>query len=760
MKQSKLTTKFAVCLLCSIFLLGSRLDSIAQIKYSTRPNTAAVRALIERVVPGKSALFEIKFIPSENGMDVFELSSKGGKILLAGNNGVSVASALNYYLKHHCNYELTWNGPGASFPAVFPADIPSTRKVTKHKYRYYLNYCTFSYSMAWWDWERWQYEIDWMALNGINMPLAITGQEAIWQKVYRKMGLTDKELASFFTGPAYFGWFWMNNMDSYGGPLPQSWIDAHKTLQKQILKRESELGMMPVLPSFTGHIPKSYLRLEPDVKVDTVRWHGQIGQQVLMLNPNDPRFKKIGKAFLEEQTKEYGTSHYYSSDIFNELIPPSGDPGYLAHTSAAVYEAMDAVDPESIWVMQGWLFVSADGRKFWTKDRMKPFLDAVPNDRMVILELYSENRPRWKDTEAYYGKPWIWNMLHNFGGNIGLYGKAQYIAYEPYRVSGDAERGNMSGIGLTMEAIEQNPAMYHLMLEHVWEDGKIQLDDWTKGWISRRYGKTTENAENAWKVLLKTVYKSNKKDQGAPESMITGRPTFALNSSWTWTDLVYYDNREFCKAWDYMIAAADELGGSNGFQYDLVDITRQAMANYGTALQREFSHAYFAADIESFKKITGRFLDLISDMDRLLGSREEFLFGSWLKSAGKWATNPVEKELYLKNARNLVSIWGDPACYDICDYSCRQWNGLLNSYYKGRWQEFFSKAIESLEKGEKWNQTEFVNYIMEWSTGWVCNTNEQFLSEPQGDPIALAAEMHRKYYPVISRTEIRVQDKL
>ena len=39
-------------------------------------------------------------------------------------------------------------------------------------------------SFVWWDWERWEKEIDWMALQGINLPLAFTGQETIWQKVF------------------------------------------------------------------------------------------------------------------------------------------------------------------------------------------------------------------------------------------------------------------------------------------------------------------------------------------------------------------------------------------------------------------------------------------------------------------------------------------------------------------------------------------------------------------------------------------------
>jgi hypothetical protein len=40
-----------------------------------------------------------------------------------------------------------------------------------------------SYSYVWWDWQRWEYEIDWMVLNGINLVYAHTGIENVLIKV-------------------------------------------------------------------------------------------------------------------------------------------------------------------------------------------------------------------------------------------------------------------------------------------------------------------------------------------------------------------------------------------------------------------------------------------------------------------------------------------------------------------------------------------------------------------------------------------------
>ena len=81
------------------------------------------------------------------------------------------------------------------------------------EYRYYMNVCTFGYSYVWWGWERWEREIDWMAMNGINIPLAFVGyipfqsltpsQEYVFGEVYSDMGLTEEELLEHFTGIAF-----------------------------------------------------------------------------------------------------------------------------------------------------------------------------------------------------------------------------------------------------------------------------------------------------------------------------------------------------------------------------------------------------------------------------------------------------------------------------------------------------------------------------------------------------------------------------
>jgi len=703
----------------------------------------AVYELISRVLPHQAKYFAISFIEKKNGNDCFEIESLGNKIMLRGNNGISIASALNYYLKNVAHCSITWNGSNLRLPNPLPAVKEKVQKETPYKYRYYLNYCTFNYTMSWWNWQRWQKEIDWMALNGINMPLAITGQEAVWNRVYQAMGLSQDELKNFFSGPAYFSWFWMGNLDGWDGPLPESWMKSHEALQKQILRAERALGMTPVLPAFTGHVPSALRAKFPATKFKTTNWNGKFGD-VYLLDPSDPLFTTVGKKFLEEQTKTFGTDHLYSADTFNENVPPTNDSAFLSEVSKKVYRSMAAADSNAVWVMQGWLFHFS--ARFWQPAQIKALLNAVPDDKMILLDLWSEKNPVWTKTEAYYGKPWIWCMLHNFGGNISLYGRMKNVAADPAAAFHKSNKGKLLGIGLTPEAIEQNPVMYELMMENVWRDEPIELNAWLNEYVLRRYGKRNEAVEKAWHILKETAY-NDSITNGGPESIICGRPTFSPNTRGVTTRLSYRAE-QLLPAWTYFNQAIPDLKEAEGFQYDLVDITRQVLANYANALQQQCTRLYKKGDVDSFIKQSDAFLQLISDLDELLATRKDFLLGKWLNDAKRWGTSKEEKNLYEKNARNLITLWGDKNS-TLREYSCRQWSGLLNGFYKKRWEQFFSYVIRQMKKREAVDEKKFDNGIKEWEWNWI-NSHEIYSNETKGDAITTAKEMYRKYKDAVT----------
>lgn len=237
--------------------------------------------------------------------------------------------------------------------AQLPASLPKVSKTERHetdlKLRYDFNYCTFSYSMAFWDWARWQKEIDWMALHGINMPLAVVGEECVWRNMLLKLGYSKEEIVRFIAGPAFLAWWAMNNLEGWGGPLPESWYTQHERLQKQILARMRALGMHPVLPGYCGMLPhdakeKLGLNATPGGS-----WNGYV--RPANLSPTDAHFDRIADLYYQELTKLFGKADYYSMDPFHETADADID---YALAGRKLMAAMKRTNPKSVWVVQGW----------------------------------------------------------------------------------------------------------------------------------------------------------------------------------------------------------------------------------------------------------------------------------------------------------------------------------------------------------------------------------------------------------------------
>src|SRR5260221_1595454 len=495
--------------------------------------------------------------------------------------------------------------------------------------------------------------------------------------------------------------------------------------------------MIRVLPAFTGHVPPSFPGRFPAAHCKITNWKNGF-KDTYILDPADSLFAAIGKKFLAEQTALFGTDHFYSADTFNENEPPSDDPAFLSGLSARIYDGMKEADPAAVWVMQGWLFYS--DRKFWKSPQIEGLLNAVPDDRMLLLDLAAESEPVWKRTRAFYGKPWIWNMLNNFGGNVNLFGRMDGVAAGPAMALSDSASGLMQGIGLTMEGIAQNPVMYELMMQHTWQKEPVSPGQWLESYILNRYGYSSPDLVKAWDILRRTVYNGQLIRDGA-ESIITGRQTLDSTTVWTRTAL-NYKPEDLLPAWDLLVGSPPPTH-TDGFQFDLVDVTRQVLANYASVLQRNWVQAFQKGDSAAFDRGTTEFISLIRDLDRLLATRKDFLLGPWLADARAKGITPDEQALYESNARDLITLWGD-ANSPLHEYANRQWSGLLRDFYCVRWEKFFGFLHETRIKDKTPDFAAFENNIRQWEWNWV-HEQKKYPISPAGDPISEVKKLFGKY---------------
>ena len=73
--------------------------------------------------------------------------------------------------------------------------------------------------------------------------------------------------------------------------------------------------------------------------------------------------------------------------------------------------------------MQAWLFLS----DFWKEPQIKAILSSAPIGSMILLDLDSTFQEQYTKTQSYFGQPFIFNDLNNFGGSIGLFGRFDRI---------------------------------------------------------------------------------------------------------------------------------------------------------------------------------------------------------------------------------------------------------------------------------------------------------------------------------------------
>ncbi|MBR3876921.1 MAG: alpha-N-acetylglucosaminidase [Bacteroidaceae bacterium] len=762
-------------------------------------NPAAVVALINRIGgDGTDAKFKFVLSPSLNSKsEVFVISSEDGKILIKGTTISAITTGIGWYLQNIAHINIAWNSlnektvSGAAYADLSSIPVPTVEetRTSDAMYRYYLNTCAFGYSMTSWTWKRWQQEIDWMALHGINMPLQLVGMEEVWRSFLtmedgngnRKYGYTDTEAKRFVAGPAFIAWWAMNNLEGWGGTAAgtksggtwdgaggvqdDAWYARQKNLAKLICGRQRELGMQPVLPGWSGMVPTDFESQSGfATRGNGGNWAGDFVRP-LLLNVSNANYADIAADYYKCLNDVMGGSQYYSMDPFHE----GGGAGTMEDYEA-LYAAMEAAMPGSKWVIQQWQ---------WSATQ-RYALTAVPAGRLVVLDLFSDGSPAFDSYGGYTPQDAVFCAIPNFGGRSGLMGRLTNLANNYFLYKGKYP-SSIKGIGAAPEAIEQTPVTYDLIFQLPWMGEKPDVAKWVENYATARYGAENEVVHEAWELLRQGPLNYGADGiQGPVEDVWAARPNLDANKASYWGKTLTHAQGTYTKARQQMLIDAtfklltqsESLGFTAGdgsvyesnYYYDLVEFGGAVLADYAYYLLLGIKEAKNASNTALYEERRDAFLQLILDVDRFKGTNLNFRLGKWTQEARaaadevKGATSATPDWYEYNNARTIISTWSSPNT-NLNDYSYRSWQGLMKDLYYPRWKHYFDNNCTSAEYGFfEWNwahgrvhsvgQTAVSDvYLTEGQTGHTSS----YKREPEGNTIDVAKEVLGKYIiPVVA----------
>lgn len=790
-----------------LWMLASAQSAEVKFEFRGRGSVPAVQALLARVLNNSEAasMFDLKLVDKCEGAQprrsplCFQVSTSGSgsPIKVRATSGPDLARGCAEYMRKYLNMSFSWQNTGGNqITLMLPSEKWPSVNFTSFRnvnISYYQNVVASSYSHVWWSFVDWEKFLDWQALSGINVALAYTGQEEVYRKVFNTFGVTDAQFGNYSNGPAWLSWSRgqsMHGVGTFGNrPLPQQWMTAQWALQKQILARMRELGIVSVLPAFQGNVPQVLKSLFPAANI-TLQGTGR--HWAAWLDSLDPLFGKIGDAVMKQLIADFGTDHWYEADGYFTAGSPPWLPRYRVdwkerevnltsseadptsrevdpveksarEHAAAAYLAMNRTDPDAIWLYQGWILGGDDS---FTRG----LTSAVEKGRLVISDMRCEmpGGAEWKDNNfSFNGAPFIWGVLHDFGGNLGMWGSLPVLNADPFEAFAIAS--SIAGIGFLPEGINQNPVYYTFLLDTAWTQAPVDLSTWLQSYALSRSG-SFQVGGNMWLALANTTYGGDQgphdgNDRCSASDGITSYPLaeqegVAPIPDWYNTSVLWY-------SWGQLVNEWQPSSSATPAHFDLVNLGRECLAKLSNSIFWKLDKATTVQEVSSAGQAM---LELQVDIDKLLCANGGFSLGQWLTSARLWGGNDTDLSDYMEwSARSQVTSWL-PACevrptsnttMDVCgsrsdlnDYANKQWGGLVASFHTGRIQCFVSQAASDFARGAPLDYYAYNKCLDDWTWTWQHDFGGKLYPicwEPTGDAIAISKELLEKYSPLLPR---------
>jgi alpha-N-acetylglucosaminidase len=696
--------------------------------------TAPAEGVLARLMPGLAPQFKLALVEKADHKDYFRITGTTGHIRVEAATQPTLLYGVNWYLKYVAHLQVSTDGSQlGAVNLALPAPPAPIEKPALYPIRYALNENADGYSAPYWDEQRWQHEIDVLALNGTNAILIERGSDLVLYKTFRDAGYPDEAIRSWIVEPAHQNWELMGNMCCFEGPISMELLKKRAESAKKLIAMLRGLGITPVLPGYYGIVPADFATRNPGAHVITQGdWNGFTRPG--WIDPRDPHFAKLAESFYRHQHELYGDSTIYDMEIFQE----GGASGDVPVSEAAknVQEALESAHPGALWMLMG-----------WQQNPTQELLAALDKQHVLIADIEQGRIPREHRDEEFHGASWLYGGLWEFGGRTTL-GAPLYDYAVRFPRMAKQPGSHIEGTALFTEGLDTNPFAFDLYTEMAWHAEPVDLPTWTDGYAWRRYGAEDPHAQRAWQILLKTAYgyhADGLMHHGEPDapsdSVFNAQPSLTATHAATWSaDALRYNQDDLKPALTELLKVAPALRTTETYRYDLVDVARQVLANEARVLLPEIKQAYEAKDEQAFAKYTAEWLHDMQLEDDLLQTDSHFLLGRWLSYVPPWASSPAEAAKLNYDARSILTTWGDRHASEtgLHEYGNRDWAGLVRDYYEPRWKIYFDSLAKSMASGEASATIDWFAFGDAWN-----RSRNSYSPTPQGDSYEAALAIAR-----------------
>jgi len=652
-------------------------------------------------------------LPDDLGEDGFLIrSAQDGDVdylVLVGGSPRGTLYAVYHYLETFCR--VGFFGDGERIPHLDEIPISGIDVIERPRwpFRQYMMDC--EYTSYWWDHEEWKREADWAAKHKFNVLSSNFDFTATWRTVWKRFGVDVPPTS--LTAPPFHPWAGWHNW-AMKPPYPARFQEFQAELAGQFVDYGRSLGikMAPDFTGFIGQVPREFYKAYRDrARFIEVGW-AAFEPPGVFLHPDDPLYGQLCKAFAEEYVKRYGSDHLWAGQSFCEMRRTENPKETLAFEVTLAkknLEAIRSVDPEAVLFTNSWTFLAR------SKEYVKAFLDALPDDGYQVWEMPSDYRSRqrqYRELDYFHGKPWLFGFLHSYGGTTMLHGDLVDLIRRGQEVAADPRADRCLGMGLQPEALRHNYIVFDLLSRVAWNPTEMELDAFLKDYAERRYGsESTPNMVACFNELVASVY-------GEPGIEV---PLYMLRIGNRRLDpdkpLGLDQAKRFTphlqKALEIALEESSRLQSSPLYQHDLIDIARQFLSDLFNMHVAHLVKAYRTQDREAFDREVKALRQILDDQEMLLSSSDYFCLAPILAKAQSLPGAPAN---YDERIRDILTVWADR----ILDYAHRDYYELVRFYYRPRVEAFLEHTQSRFANQETLvNDGQLVSRYHEIEQAWV-----------------------------------------